>query len=179
MAITRKDIRDAWTEALESGCGKVGDGIFIEKGSRLNAEAAPEEDASYDDGSMYITTDDGIEPIYVTSAEDAIDELHDQIRDIELRYAVLDWKEGGDQYETILPADATEADGIAELDREWSYLTDHDRKGRTLELVRMACLLEDGEISTGIDEDEDRKTVEAQGWDWYGAYTPIATRRLI
>ena len=94
---------------------------------------------------------------------------------IEQRYAVLDWKDGGDQYETILPADATEEDGIAELDREWSYLTDHDRKGRTLELVRMAYVIEDGKASS-VEEGEESAYAESRGWDWYGAYTPIATR---
>lgn len=177
MAITKKMIRDAWEEVMVSGEATIGGGIFLEKGSVLNAEAAPEEEAAYDDESVYITTDDAQEPTPVYSAKDVMDELKYQIRDVEPRYVVLDTREKGDQFETVLPADATEADGIAELDRQWSYLTEHDRKGRTLELVRMACLLEDGKESTAIDEDEDRGYIESMGWDWWGGYTPIATRR--
>ena len=79
--MTREDVRRAWEEAIATGCGSIGGGVFIETGKNLNSNASEEEVAGYDDDDMYITTDNGIDPIYVSDVDDVCDELKDQIDD--------------------------------------------------------------------------------------------------
>lgn len=173
--MTREDIKIAWDNVMAAGKADLGEGFLLQKGIYLNQDASEEENAEYDEDSVYLTTYDGLWPTPVIDFDDAVDELKDQIREIVLRYVVLDTRQHY-QFEKILPEWATEEDGLEELDAEWSNLPDSEKKKASLELVRMACRIEDGDISTAVDEAEDRGYIESQGWDWWGSYTPIATR---
>lgn len=82
--MTRSDLAEAWKHAGKHGWGEAGNGICIETGWQLNDVAEGNgEPERFDEDAMYITTDNGIEPILVCSLADAEEELRDQFTEEE------------------------------------------------------------------------------------------------
>ena len=84
MRVTREEIRAAFEEVLRTGaCVEIGteSGLFFQKGAELNAGTPDEEKKSgswagpYDDEGVYLTTDDGAEPVHILCVDDAVEEF--------------------------------------------------------------------------------------------------------
>lgn len=178
MRVTREEIRAAFEEVLRTGsCVEIGteSGLFLQKGAELNADTPDEEKESgswagpYDDESVYLTTDDGAEPVRILGADDAVEELGDMVSPLGQRYVIVDTREH-DVYTDILPEGTTEDEARARLGYAWAHLTDAEKKRSVMELVLLA--VEGEEALVDWDSDWYQEALE-RGWHTLSGYTPI------
>ena len=178
MRVTREEIRAAFEEVLRNGaCVEIGteSGLFFQKGAELNAGTPDEEKESgswagpYDDEGVYLTTDDGAEPVRILSVDDAVEELGDMVSPLEQRYVIVDTREH-DVYTDILPEGTTEDEARVKLGYAWAHLTDAEKKRSVMELVLLA--VDDGGDIVSWDSDWYQEALE-RGWHTLSGYTPI------
>lgn len=154
-------------------------GLFFETGRELNASTSDEERESgewagpYIDEAVYLTTDDGEEPIRILSVDDAVEELGDMVSGLAgRRYAIIDTREH-DIYTDILPEGATEEEARARLEYAWAHLAEQEKERSTMELALLA--VDDGGDIVSWDSDWYQEALE-RGWDTLSGYTPIDKR---
>lgn len=76
--MTINDLKNAWDKYIETGFAEIAAGVFLEAGRDIPRNADEEE---LIDDACYMTTDDGVDPIYIGGFDDLCDELKDNLED--------------------------------------------------------------------------------------------------